>query len=264
MRLCKAQSNIQGVEDWFQIAPPKKGILQWKDGRSAKELAKAWFGRRDLPHPPVEFLRLLSPLANADQLEEAEGWPEHKVPIDDLPGEEPNIDLAIVIEGTKGRTAICIEAKADESFGRYLSDIHDEAAKKIGQGKKTGVMERLLRLENELFPDATAGHPGRGELRYQLLTGTAATIALAKSHQALVAVFVVHEFLFAGHVDEKKVAQNTVDLSCFVTRLTGGTVTSVPAGVLVGPISSPLQRSSWRGVSLYIGKVSTTGTLAVS
>jgi len=35
---------ILSVEDWRTYAPPKRGDVQWKDGRSAMELAKAWFG----------------------------------------------------------------------------------------------------------------------------------------------------------------------------------------------------------------------------
>jgi len=42
---------IRSIDDWFNLAPPKKGRKQWKDGRSAKELAKAWFrtGRAKVP-----------------------------------------------------------------------------------------------------------------------------------------------------------------------------------------------------------------------
>src|SRR5512143_788477 len=106
MRLCRGQSTIRSTDDWFSLAPPKKGALQWKDGRSAKELAKAWCGRKNHLYPPDEFLRLLAPLVNADQLIGAVGWPEHQVPIDHLSGEPPNIDLAIVTDGLLGRTVI--------------------------------------------------------------------------------------------------------------------------------------------------------------
>lgn len=152
MQLGKDKLKILSVEDWFRIAPPKKGILQWRDGRSAKELAKDWCGRMGHPCPPEEFIHLLSPLVAAENLEEAEGWPEHIVAIDDLPGEQPNIDLAIITNGMQGRTAICIEAKADESFGRYVSEIRMAATKKIEQGIATNALKRIDRLEQLLFP----------------------------------------------------------------------------------------------------------------
>jgi hypothetical protein len=259
MRLCKGHSDIQNVEDWFRLAAPKKGASQWKDGRSAKELAKAWCGRKNSTCPPEEFLHLITPLVNADQLADAIGWPEYKVPIDNLDGEPPNIDLAIVSDGLFGRTAICVEAKADESFGKYTLDTHDAAVHRIEQGEKTGALKRLLHLEENLLPEPSADLPGRAEIRYQLLTGTAATLALAKSHQASVAVFVVHEFSFVDHVDETKLRQNKIDLDRFISRLSRGSTTSIREGVLLGPLSPPSPHIDWGGVALYIGKVITGG-----
>lgn len=125
MKLIKGPSDVQNRDDWFKFAPPKKGALQWKDGRSAKELAIAWCTKANCPSPPDEFLQLLKPLVGPDQLADAVGYPERQIPIDDLRGEPPNIDLAIVSDGIKGLTAICIEAKADEPFGRYVSEMLD-------------------------------------------------------------------------------------------------------------------------------------------
>jgi len=34
--------TITSVAEWFNAAPPKARARHWKDGRSAKELAKAW------------------------------------------------------------------------------------------------------------------------------------------------------------------------------------------------------------------------------
>ena len=263
MQLFKGATEIKSVSDWFKLAPPKKGALQWKDGRSAKELAKAWCEGKKHPSPPEVFLKLLTPLVNADQLADTVGWPEHRVLIDNLLGEPPNIDLAIVCDGLLGLTVICVEAKADESFGEYASGIHDAAVKKIEQGLPTGSLKRLLQLEKNLFSESNAGLPGSAEIRYQLLTGTAATLALAKSHQAPVAVFVVHEFSFPGHVDAKKLKQNKIDLDCFIKRLTRGSITSLQDGVILGPLSPQSPKSDWYGVSLYIGKVMTSGKLVL-
>lgn len=238
--------------------------MQWKDGRSAKELAKAWCERKDHPSPPAEFLRLLTPLVHTDQLAGAVGWPEHQISIDNLPGEPPNIDLAIVTDGKQGRTAICVEAKADESFGKYSLAVFDDVTEKIKQGVRTGALKRLLHLEEYLLPEPCAGLPGRAEIRYQLLTGTAAALGLAKSHKASVAVFVVHEFSFSGHVDKKKLTQNKIDLYRFVRSLTRGSTTSLQEGVLLGPLSPPSLKSNWSGIALYIGKVITSGELVLN
>jgi hypothetical protein len=264
MRLCRGQSDIRSVEDWFRIAPPKRGANHWKDGRSAKELARAWCGKHGHPYPPKEFLNLLAPLVTEDQLTNAVGWPEHQVPIDDLPGEPPNIDLAIVCDGLRGRTTICVEAKADEPFGEYASTVYDAALNRINRGIPTGSLRRLHNLEEMLFPEPIAGLPGRTKIRYQLLTGIAAALGMAKKQSAPVAVFVVHEFAFAGHVRGEKLLQNEIDLCRFLTRLTGGAIASAPRGVLLGPLSSPSPKIDWSGVSLYLGKAITKGTLPSS
>ncbi len=54
-----AGQDIFSVEDWFQHCPPKKkGSEHWVDGRSAKELAKAWF-RTGVAAVPEELTRLI-------------------------------------------------------------------------------------------------------------------------------------------------------------------------------------------------------------
>jgi hypothetical protein len=40
--------EIRSAEDWFRGAPPKRGKRQRRDGRSAKEFAKAWCRDRAL------------------------------------------------------------------------------------------------------------------------------------------------------------------------------------------------------------------------
>jgi hypothetical protein len=45
----KNGAEIHSVDDWFRLAPSKKGIKQWKDGRNAKELVKRWFPRKGNP-----------------------------------------------------------------------------------------------------------------------------------------------------------------------------------------------------------------------
>ncbi len=42
-RIEKGNQEIRSVDDWFRLAPPKRGEHHWQDGRSAKELARAYF-----------------------------------------------------------------------------------------------------------------------------------------------------------------------------------------------------------------------------
>ena len=54
----QSQQSIRSLEEWFQYAPPAKGDKHWKDGRSAKELAKAWISHNG-PMMPVDLSDLL-------------------------------------------------------------------------------------------------------------------------------------------------------------------------------------------------------------
>jgi hypothetical protein len=47
MTIIKNGINILTLEDWERHAGPKRQ-LQWKDGRSAKEAARAWLEQRNL------------------------------------------------------------------------------------------------------------------------------------------------------------------------------------------------------------------------
>ena len=40
LELKKKGKIIKSIDDWYNAAPPKNPSLHWKDGRSAKELAK--------------------------------------------------------------------------------------------------------------------------------------------------------------------------------------------------------------------------------
>jgi hypothetical protein len=203
MRLSAGTLSIRSIDDWYKLAPPKGGDRQWKDGRSAKELARAWCAAGE-PCAPTVIGQLLSPLLSTEQLAACDGWPEHQIPIDDLPGEPPNIDLALVGDGHHGRTAVCIEAKADEPFDDDVLSLLNAAVVKIARDERTGAVERLQRLAERILPRWETGLPHLADLRYQLLTATAAVLALARAHRAKIAVLVIHEFAIEGCVDPLK------------------------------------------------------------
>jgi hypothetical protein len=261
MRLSKANVTIRSIEDWRALAPPKRGDRQWKAGRSAMELARAWCGG-DEPCAPPDLVRLLSPLLSADHLAIAEGWPEHQIRIDDIPGEPPNIDLALLADGRHGKTAVCIESKADEPFGPDVLTLLTSAVVKIARDEKTGAISRLQRLSAHLLPEWEPGLPHLADIRYQLLTLTAAALALARSKEARTAAVIVHEFAIEGCVDARKQKRNADDLNQFVKRMTRGTEISLPSGTLVGPIRPSSSDQRWGPVSLYIGKVTSSKSCA--
>jgi len=104
------------VESWFEFAPPKEGLRQWVDLRSAKELAKAFFDTGAVA-VPLELAALLNSNAALGPIEILEAWPEHKIQLDSFRGETRNADLAALAHGPYGAVAVTVEARADEPFG---------------------------------------------------------------------------------------------------------------------------------------------------
>ncbi len=83
------------VDDWLDKAPPKQGARHWKDYRSAKELAKAWFRTptATAPEELVSFLRCSFPGAKVLL---TDAFPEFVIPLDRYGGEHRNADLVVL------------------------------------------------------------------------------------------------------------------------------------------------------------------------
>jgi hypothetical protein len=182
MEIAKGGRVIGSVGEWFSIAPPKRGREHWVDGRSAKELAKAWFPFSGTASVPREIKILLnsSNVLGAIKLIDAE--PESIVRFDAFRGEPRNCDLLARGQSDLGTVVVSIEGKADEPFGKLIGEEFDAGVAR--SGSKLPDRMRLL----------TMGILGRTveqsrELRYQLLHGIAGSITAAKSRGARIAIF---------------------------------------------------------------------------
>ena len=242
--------EIVSVDDWFTKAPPKQGVRQWKDYRSAKELAKSWF-RMQTAAPPEEllsFLRLSFPLAD---LALCEAYPEFVIPLDHFRGEHRNADLVVL--GTLGprRLLITIEAKADEPFGDCLVGEYYDRGR---SNPRSNVPARIAALTRALF--GTEPDPRSRVLRYQLLHATAATLIEAKRRHAQVAVFVVHEFI-SHHLNPDKLATNHADWQAFLAALAEHPATGLATSGTIGPLHIPGAEHVPSDIPLYLGKLRT-------
>ncbi len=246
---------INSVDDWFRLAPPMGGALQWRDGRSAKELAKAWIAPAG-PTPPPAILELLARHPTTADLAFTVAFPERRVRFDHVRGEPRNTDLAIVCEGTAGRVAVSVEAKADESFGKTVGEEIVNAAAQWAFEERDGKLKRLQGLGVAILPPHKAGQASIGALRYQLLTAIAGAWAFASEQEASTAVLVVHTIL-SPRLSRRRLSQNNDDLDRIAERLTHGEVYHLPAGGLIGPLPIPMS-PTWAGVNQwFIGKCET-------
>jgi len=242
-------TTIKSVDDWFKYAPPKRGEEHWKDGRSAKELAKAWF-RDGFTRVPAELELLLRSHSLTDCLTVEKGIPEKKTPLDDFKGETRNTDLMLSGHTIDGLVVVGIEAKADEPFGNLIG----EELEKSKQNPASKVPERIDLLSRSIF-----GRPVDEEiaqLRYQLLHGVAAALIEAKEQNAGAAVFVVCEFL-SDSVRAENIERNASDFEKFIHALPECESADVRTGTLIGPIYVPGGEHVPRNVPLLIGKVTT-------
>lgn len=169
-----------GLAPWqAALADP---IKHWKDGRSAKELARSWVAAertpRGLPPKVAAVLDTDPNLAGAALLL---GVPEHTV---ELPGRgrPSQNDLWAILRAPSGLVSMTVEGKSGEPFDRPLSEWLD--------GSSPGKRERLQGLLDLLEPP---GAP-RLHLMYQLFHRTASAIIEARRFGFSHAIMLVHSF----------------------------------------------------------------------
>lgn len=255
MLISKGSAPIRSIEDWYSHAPPRGKERHWRDGRSAKECARAWFDASSNGTVPIELAALLDSHTELAGARVASITPEHRVYFDQLPGEPRNSDVVGIATHPDGTIAFSVEAKADESFDKLITSILKSAAKSIAVDENTNIVRRIQDLARSLLPTWRKGLPHLGELRYQLLTSVAGALQHALDSKATRALLIVHEFV-NPKLSTKKLDANAADFDRFVARLTDGRTTQLQVGVVVGPIQVPadplFQRQSCP--ALYIGK----------
>lgn len=236
------------ITDWRAWTRPKRDY-QWRAGRSAMELARAWFVS-STPTCPREISDLLASHPRTAGLRLVKGIPEHVTPLPER-GEGRNHDLLLLGHLGTGSVVVSVEAKVDESFGETIGTYWNKGRQ---SAKPTRVPERIEALMSMAFGAAARPDvdPWRG-LRYQLLTAAAGTAIEASQQQAGTAVVLVHEFRTES-MDDENVAVNTEDFQTFVGVLLGLPANEVVSGQLYGPAVFTLGLHPDRQVEVFIGK----------
>jgi hypothetical protein len=236
------------IINWEGWVRPKEDY-QWKPGRSAMELARAWFAQGNLACP-AELDSLLRSNAHTAGSQLIMGEPEFVTRLPER-GEGRNHDLWLQAHCSAGGLTICVEAKADETFGNVISDEIKKAREGNARTRLPARAEALLRL---LFgkPCNPLEKPW-SELRYQLITALAGTVIQATCDNSPTAVFVVHEFL-GGKLDPERQTQNDMDLRAVVALLMPG-CKDFTTGTLVGPVQIMSGPHLTHSVDLLIGKI---------
>jgi hypothetical protein len=249
-------NQITSVDEWFQHARPIGGQHQWQDGRSAKELAKAWCPVGQEPAAPATLLALLNTVPRFQMTNVEVAFPEHRVPFDNFGGMPRNADLVARCVAVAGAFTLSVEAKADEPFGPSVASQLQLAASYVADEQRSELPQRLAALLPALFRFRGAGVPTVGSLRYQLLTAAAGAIAAATTAGHDTALLLIHEFQSEG-TRAGRIADNSRDLNCFIARLSNGAVLAVSNNTIVGPFRVPGNEYISSNVDLYVGKLVT-------
>jgi hypothetical protein len=205
-----------GASDWRRLlADPSR---QWRQGRSAFELAIAWEAAshtaRGLPPTVVAVLDTVPEFEGSQLLL---GVPEHQVALDGG-GHASQTDLWALLRSPGVLTSVAVEGQAGEGFDKPVTEWLRGAP--TGSGKP----DRLKQLCRVLGITEAQAHA----CRYQLLHRTAAAILEAQRFGIDQALLLVQSFV----PDPESLA----DFRCFAEQLgaSGSENAVVPAGVHEG------------------------------
>ena len=252
------RSRIHSVDEWRRLAAPARGDAHWKAGRSAMELARAWFADIE-PAVPSDLRALLDGHAATRGATFTTAFPEHETGLDDL-GRGRQHDLILCGRSGGQPIVVAIEAKADEAFGPRIREslrwAERDNERATAQGRPLSALPtRIDILTRRLFGTEVTKEIER--LRYQLLHGIVGTLVEARRLGAGLAVFVVHEFV-GSTTRDARLAANHRDLETFVRTLAGRKDIAIEPGALVGPLLTPGADFAFKDLPLYVGKITTT------
>jgi hypothetical protein len=115
--------SIKTVDEWLACAGPLRGPRQWRDGRSAKEVAKAWCSADERISVPSELQALLDSNPVMGSLRVATAIPELPTALGDVSRGRRRHDLVLLaLDEADRRVVVGVEAKADEPFDASVDE----------------------------------------------------------------------------------------------------------------------------------------------
>lgn len=246
--------------------PETRRRAHWKEGRSACELAREWT-RAGVPLTPDSVASLFARNQWTRGLAVEGGVIERETPLPFGPRGPRCHDLALWARNGESKVLICVEAKADESFGATVAE---ELAKALARpatrfpARLSWLTRGLLGVDAFADTNARVLHPRIAGLPYQLLPAIAGTLLEAARDGAHAAIFLVHEFRTELTHDEK-MERNAEALDRFLRLfLAHGqeSRTGLRGGEVIGPLTlrtpevpgnPPLPRS----IPLFLAKLRT-------
>lgn len=116
-----AGQHIRSFTDWEKYALPPYRKVHWREGRSAFELGRSWTSGGE-PTVPAQLVQLLESKEGTRRTVIKSGITEHETTLPFSNRGARCHDLALRAERDGCVVTICIEAKADESFGGTVAE----------------------------------------------------------------------------------------------------------------------------------------------
>ena len=232
----KDETEIKTITEWHEKCHPVKKDIQWKDKRSAKELARYW-----TEGPISDFINFLH--SYGYKFDSYKGYPEFGTKFDSYNGDRKN-DLVIVPDNNEFFCSI--EGKADESFGEKT--FLDQITIAVTATKKNSDSDQIPRIM-ELYGKYFLYNKECLNLYYQLTYWFAGTIAETKRRGISKAVMIVQIF-DSESLDSKKKQVNQQSLNKLVSIISNGEVTEIKENTL----SMVICNEYTQGIELQIGK----------
>lgn len=230
IKIKKGEQVIDSLEKWEKFGGPMKDE-HWKDGRSAKELARYILnGEGEFPG---EVENILSQIG-CSQEKVFIGEPEKNTSLEGSGGGRHH-DLFFVQDN---EIVIGIEGKSDETFGDLL--LKELSKKDITLNK----LNRVITLYKDIYGDEPLNILN---MRYQLLTGVSGVLAEAQRRNIPKALFLVITLKEKGSFEQKKVDSNKKDFDNFIESIQEFNKGYTELG--------PYRVSNYQDIDLYIGYI---------
>jgi len=252
MTILKNGSALTSEEQWKKDAGPIRPN-QWKEGRSALELARAWLAAGD--HFPEEVRQAFERTTWFGEVRSWQAEPEVRLPFDAAGGNTRNSDLVVVANDKHGTFVVAVEAKADEPFGKTTSDQLADALDTLLTKPRSKQFGRIEDLCRSILGPRHRGDVPLKDIHYQLLSATAGAVCEAARRHCERAVLLIHEFVTPRTRDKRHLA-NQMALDLFVRRISQGNHRTVPCGQIVGPLTLPGQPLFSNSIKFFVAKVS--------
>ena len=204
-------SEISSLDDWPR--PTKKN--QWKEGRSAYSVADFILNRDGAAHLESRLSEVLRREVSISLI-----TPEKEIRFDRY-GRGRVHDLAIYGADSTGKTLfVGLEAKVDEKFGQTVQDRFEDAQKQLVRYPRSRAAERIKTLPAQFSPSLSLN--SMLDIRYQLVHGTAGTVAARQENGNPCDTYVFYVLVFKTSLYDEHVGQeNHQDFMRFISRAGG-------------------------------------------